>query len=216
LVIADHDADPFVVAVDLLSQAEHGPESPAILVTTSEALGKQVMAHIERILPGMPTRDYAEPAWRDFGQVIVVDDIDEAYRVADGFAAEHVQVLTSEPRLALDKMHDFGALFLGENTCVSYGDKVIGTNHVLPTLGAARYTGGLWVGKYLKTVTYQEITDEGSSTELGRVCGRAARVELFEGHARSGDVRVWRHLGEPYPWIDDALGADLQPSGQTP
>ncbi len=215
LVIADDDADPFVVAVDLLSQAEHGPESPAILVTTSAALGEQVMQHIEQILPAMPTRDYAEPAWRDFGQVIVVDDLDEAFAVADSFAAEHVQVLTENPRQALDKMRDFGALFLGENTCVSYGDKVIGTNHVLPTLGAARYTGGLWVGKYLKTVTYQEVTDEASSAELGRVCGRAARVELFEGHARSGDVRAWKLEGDQHDWIDAALAPSLAEAGRS-
>jgi len=215
LVIADADADPFVVAVDLLSQAEHGPESPAILVTTSTVLGEQVMAHIEQILPEMPTRDYAEPAWRDFGQVIVVDDLDEAFAVADSFAAEHVQVLTDHPRQALDKMRDFGALFLGENTCVSYGDKVIGTNHVLPTLGAARYTGGLWVGKYLKTVTYQEVTDEASSAELGRVCGRAARVELFEGHARSGDVRAWKLEGDQHDWIDAALAPSLAEAGRS-
>jgi sulfopropanediol 3-dehydrogenase len=215
LVIADADADPFVVAVDLLSQAEHGPESPAILVTTSEDLARQAMARIEQILPAMPTRDYAEPAWRDFGQVIVVDDLDEAFAVADSFAAEHVQVLTANPRQALEKMHDYGALFLGENTCVSYGDKVIGTNHVLPTLGAARYTGGLWVGKYLKTVTYQEITDEASSAELGRVCGRAARVELFEGHARSGDVRAWKLAGDRHDWIDAALGDQLQTAAAT-
>ena len=215
LVIADADADPFVVAVDLLSQAEHGPESPAILVTTSAALGEQVMRHIEQILPAMPTRDYAEPAWRDFGQVIVVDDLDEAFAVADSFAAEHVQVLTENPRQALDKMRDFGALFLGENTCVSYGDKVIGTNHVLPTLGAARYTGGLWVGKYLKTVTYQEVTDEASSAELGRVCGRAARVELFEGHARSGDVRAWKLEGDQHDWIDAALAPSLAEAGRS-
>ena len=214
LVIADADADPFVVAVDLLSQAEHGPESPAILVTTSTVLGEQVVAHIEQILPAMPTRDYAEPAWRDFGQVIVVDDLDEAFAVADSFAAEHVQVLTDHPRQALDKMRDFGALFLGENTCVSYGDKVIGTNHVLPTLGAARYTGGLWVGKYLKTVTYQEVTDEASSAELGRVCGRAARVELFEGHARSGDVRAWKLEGDQHDWIDAALAPHLAEVGR--
>jgi len=193
-----------------LSQAEHGPESPAILVTTSEALGQAVIEHVERILPGMPTKDYAEPAWRDFGQVLVVDDLNEAYRVADGFAAEHVQVLTREPRAALDAMHDYGALFLGEQTCVSYGDKVIGTNHVLPTLGAARYTGGLWVGKYLKTVTYQEVRNPQTSGELGRVCGRASRVELFEGHARSGDLRARRYLGDQFDWVDRALaGADL-------
>jgi sulfopropanediol 3-dehydrogenase len=160
---------------------------------------------VERILPEMPTRDYAGPAWRDFGQVLVVGDLAEAYTLADSFAAEHVQVLTRVPRAALQRMRNYGALFLGENTCVSYGDKVIGTNHVLPTLGAARYTGGLWVGKYLKTVTYQEVRDPRASGELGRVCGRASRVELFEGHARSGDVRAWRHLGDRHEWIDQAL-----------
>ena len=211
LVVADDDADPFLVAVDLLSQAEHGPESPAVLVTTSDRVAREAMAHIERILPGMPTADYAGPAWRDYGQVIVTADLDEAYAVADSFAFEHVQVLTAEPRLALQKMSHYGALFLGENTCVSYGDKVIGTNHVLPTLGAARYTGGLWVGKYLRTVTYQEVRDATSSGELGRVCGRASRVELFEGHARSGDVRAARHLGDRFDWIDAALQPASQP-----
>ena len=124
LVIADEHADPFVVAVDLLSQAEHGPDSPAVLVTTSEDVAHRAMEHIDRILPGMPTRDMAGPAWRDHGQVLVVDDIDEAFAVADTFASEHVEVLTDEPRRALDAMHDYGALFLGEGTCVSYGDKV--------------------------------------------------------------------------------------------
>ncbi len=200
LVIADGSADPFVVAVDLLSQAEHGPDSPSVLVTTSETVAREAIAHIERILPDMPTRDFAAPAWRDHGQVHVVDTLDEAYALADSFASEHVQVLTEEPRLALEKMRDFGALFLGEGTCVSYGDKVIGTNHVLPTRGAARYTGGLWVGKYLKTVTYQEVTDTASSAQLGELCGRAARVELFEGHARSGDVRHAKYTGAPLSW----------------
>lgn len=204
LIVADDDADPFLTAVDLLSQAEHGPESPAVLITTSRTLGERVMELVEEILPGMSTRDYAEPAWRDWGQVIVVDDLDEAYALADAFAFEHVQIFTREPRVALEKMHDYGALFLGENTCVSYGDKVIGTNHVLPTLGAARYTGGLWVGKYLRTITYQEITDPASSAMLGEVCGRAARVELFEGHARSGDARAWRHGGASFPWIEQS------------
>lgn len=207
LIVADEHADPFFTAVDLLSQAEHGPESPAVLVTTSQTLGEQVMDWIERLLPGMPTRDYAEPAWRDWGQVIVAEDLDEAYRIADSLAFEHVQVFTEHPREALTRMHDYGALFLGEDTCVSYGDKVIGTNHVLPTLGAARYTGGLWVGKYLRTVTYQEIVEPSSSADLGEVCGRAARVELFEGHARSGDARVWRHRGTGFPWIDEAQTA---------
>jgi sulfopropanediol 3-dehydrogenase len=207
LIVADDDADPFLTAVDLLSQAEHGPESPAVLITTSRDLGEQVLSYIERLLPGMSTKDYAEPAWRDWGQVIVVDDIDEAYALADSFAFEHVQIFTAEPRAALEKMHDYGALFLGENTCVSYGDKVIGTNHVLPTLGAARYTGGLWVGKYLRTVTYQQIVEPSSSVLLGEVCGRAARVELFEGHARSGDARAWRHGDRTFAWIDESLAA---------
>ncbi|MYW93507.1 histidinol dehydrogenase [Amycolatopsis rubida] len=190
LIVADHTADPFVVAVDLLSQAEHGPDSPAVLITTAEDVAREVLDHVEALLPGMPTRDFAAPAWRDHGEIHVVDDLDEAFALADSYAFEHVQVLTEEPRQALDKMRDYGALFLGPGTCVSYGDKVIGTNHVLPTRGAARYTGGLWVGKYLKTVTYQEVTSSESSVRLGEVCGRAARVELFEGHARSGDVRA--------------------------
>lgn len=205
LVIADDTADPITVAVDLLSQAEHGPDSPAILITTSDRVAREALAHIERILPGMPTRDYAGPAWRDHGQIIVTGDLDEAYALADEFASEHVEVLTAEPREALAKMTDYGALFLGAGTCVSYGDKVIGTNHTLPTKKAARYTGGLWVGKYLKTVTYQEVTDPVSSAELGRVCGRAARVEFFEGHARSGDIRAAALDGAAPAWLTEAL-----------
>ncbi|MER7012230.1 histidinol dehydrogenase [Saccharopolyspora sp. NPDC000359] len=203
LVVADAAADPFVVAVDLLSQAEHGPDSPAVLITTSEELGRSVIEHVDRLLPEMPTRDNAEPAWRDNGEVHVVEDLDAAYALADTYASEHVQVLTAQPREALAKMRNYGALFLGEGTCVSYGDKVIGTNHVLPTRGAARYTGGLWVGKYLKTVTYQEVTDPAASAELGEVCGRAARVELFEGHARSGDVRAAKFGGAQLSWSPD-------------
>lgn len=206
LVVADETADAFTTAVDLLSQAEHGPDSPAVLVTTSEELGHEVIRLIEAILPGMSTGDIAGPAWRDHGQVIVADDVDEMWELADSFASEHVQIFTANPRDALDRMRNYGALFLGENTCVSYGDKVIGTNHVLPTLGAARYTGGLWVGKYLKTVTYQEVLEPASSAELGRVCGRASRVELFEGHARSGDVRAHRHGGDRFDWIDAVIG----------
>ena len=202
LIVADGKADPFVVAVDLLSQAEHGPDSPAILITTSEGVGTEVIRLIDDILPGMPTKDYAEPAWRNFGQVLVVDSLDDAYRLADQFASEHVQILTENPREALEKMHHYGALFLGEGTCVSYGDKTIGTNHVLPTMGAARYTGGLWVGKYLRTVTYQEVTNKETSSFLGDVTGRTARVENFEGHARSGDARAWKYGGRTFPWID--------------
>src|SRR5580700_6592401 len=159
LIVADDTADPVTVAVDLLSQAEHGPDSPAILITCSERVAREALAHVERILPGMPTRDFAGPAWRDHGQILLTENLDEAFTLADEFASEHVQVLTEDPRQALAKMHSYGALFLGAGTCVSYGDKVIGTNHVLPTRKSARYTGGLWVGKYLRTVTYQEVTD---------------------------------------------------------
>ncbi len=207
VVIADDSADPFIVAVDLLSQAEHGPDSPAVLISSSEVVAREAMAHIDRLLPDMPTRDFAEPAWRDHGQVIVTDSTDEAIRLADDLAFEHVEVLTAQPRRALDVMTNYGAMFLGEATCVSYGDKVIGTNHVLPTRGSARYTGGLWVGKYLKTVTYQEITNHASSAELGELCGRAARVELFEGHARSGDVRAAKYAGRPLSWLPDTAPA---------
>ena len=200
LVVADDAADPFVVAVDLLSQAEHGPDSPAVLITDSAALAREVIDLVDRILVDMPTRDFAGPAWRDHGEVVLVDDLAQAYALADDYAFEHVQVLTRNPREALTAMREYGALFLGEKTCVSYGDKVIGTNHTLPTRKAARYTGGLWVGKYLKTVTYQEVTSQAASAELGRLCGRAARLELFEGHARSGDVRAHKYEGDPLPW----------------
>ncbi|WP_324651985.1 histidinol dehydrogenase [Georgenia sp. H159] len=206
LIVADDSADPFVVAVDLLSQAEHGPDSPAVLVTTSEELGHEVIAHIEAVLPGMPTVDFAGPAWRDHGQVLVVDTLDEAFALADEIASEHVQILTREPREALVKMRNYGALFLGEGTCVSYGDKVIGTNHTLPTRKSARYTGGLWVGKFLKTVTYQEVRDTDASAVLGELCGRASRAESFEGHARSGDIRAAKYRGKQVPWAPAEVG----------
>jgi sulfopropanediol 3-dehydrogenase len=202
LIVADEYADPFVVAVDLLSQAEHGPDSPAVLITTSEDLARRVIDYVDEILVDMPTRDYAAPAWRDWGAVHVVGSLEDAYALADEYAYEHVQILTKKPREALEKMHDYGALFLGEGTCVSYGDKVIGTNHVLPTRGAARYTGGLWVGKYLRTVTYQEVTNTESSALLGELCGRASRVERFEGHARSGDVRAAKYRGSNLAWFE--------------
>lgn len=205
MVIADEYADPFIVAVDLLSQAEHGPDSPAVLITTSESLARRVMSFVDEILVDMPTADFAGPAWRDHGEVAVVADLDEGFALADRYASEHVQVMTQNPRDALKKMSNYGALFLGEGTCVSYGDKVIGTNHTLPTRGAANYTGGLWVGKYLKTVTYQEVTDKAASAMLGELCGRAARVELFEGHARSGDVRAHKYAGAPLPWAPASL-----------
>jgi sulfopropanediol 3-dehydrogenase len=206
LVIADATADPFTVAVDLLSQAEHGPDSPAVLITTSAELASEVAGLIDRILPGMPTVDFAGPAWRDYGQIYLVDDLAAGYDLADSIASEHVEVLTENPREALARLRNYGALFLGAGTCVSYGDKVIGTNHVLPTRRTARYGGGLWVGKYLKTVTYQEVTDPVASARLGEVCGRAARVEMFEGHARSGDIRVTALDGVTPGWARDLDG----------
>ncbi len=202
LIIADQTADPFVVAVDLLSQAEHGPDSPAVLITTSEDLAHKTITQIDELLPGMPTGDIASAAWRDHGQVHLAADLEEAYALADDFASEHVQVLTENPRDALDAMTNYGALFLGSRTTVAFGDKVIGTNHVLPTRGAARYTGGLWVGKFLKTVTYQEVRNDRSSALLGEVCGRASRAELFEGHARAGDLRAAMYGGAELSWTD--------------
>ncbi|KAL4746638.1 hypothetical protein BDW72DRAFT_210230 [Aspergillus terricola var. indicus] len=201
LIIADAKADPFVVATDLLSQAEHGPDTPAILITDSRDVAEKTIKEVERLLPILPTRALAAVSWERFGEVHVVEHLDEAYKLADEYASEHVQILTEDPREALVKMKNYGALFLGEKTCVSYGDKCIGTNHVLPTKGAARFTGGLWVGKYLKTVTYQEVTDAKASGELGRLCGRAARAEGFEGHARSGDVRAHRYLSDSFEWL---------------
>lgn len=190
LILTDDTADPFVVAVDLLSQAEHGPDSPAVLVTTSPRVAEGTIAEVERLLPGLPTRAVAEPAWRDHGEVILVGSTDELWAEGNRLASEHVEVHTSSPRDALTELTSYGALFLGPRTCVSYGDKVIGTNHVLPTRGAARYTGGLWVGKFLKTTTFQEVTTDEASAALGELCGRASRAENFEGHARSGDIRA--------------------------
>jgi len=190
LILADDTADPFTVAVDLLSQAEHGPDSPAVLITTSERLGRAVMAEVDALLPNLPTRANAEPAWRTHGEIVVVDDLAEGYRLTNERASEHVEVLTAEPREALAHLRTYGALFLGERTCVAFGDKVIGTNHVLPTRGAARYTGGLWVGQFLRTVTHQQVTEPDASAALGEVCGRLSRAENFEGHARAADLRA--------------------------
>ncbi|KAM0122203.1 hypothetical protein ACP6JC_001236 [Aspergillus fumigatus] len=201
LIVADETANPFTVATDILSQAEHGPDSPAVIITTSEAVGRESMRIITELLKNLSTAELAGTSWERFGEVIVVDSIDEAWKLADEYASEHVQILTKEPRQALRNMNAYGALFLGEKTCVSYGDKVIGTNHVLPTKKAARFTGGLWVGKYLRTVTYQEVTSRQASGELGRLCGRAARAENFEGHARSGDLRAYNYLGDQFEWI---------------
>jgi sulfopropanediol 3-dehydrogenase len=194
LVIADDSADAEMVAVDLLGQAEHGPTSPAILITTSRTLAQALPAEIERQLKVLPTADVAGVAWRDYGEIIVVDNDEEAVREADRVAAEHVEVLTRNPRWYLERMKNYGALFLGPETNVSYGDKVIGTNHTLPTRGAARYTGGLWVGKFMKTCTYQECTPE-ASVEIGDYCSRLCAIERFWGHKEQADLRLRRYGG---------------------
>ena len=192
LVIADESADVEMIATDLLGQAEHGPTSPAICITTSKALAESLPAEIERQLTVLPTADVASVAWRDYGEIILVESLDEAVREADRIAAEHVEVLSRNPRYFLDRMRNYGALFLGPETNVSYGDKVIGTNHTLPTMGAARYTGGLWVGKFLKTCTYQEVTPEASVT-IGEYCSRLCAIERFWGHKEQADLRLRRY-----------------------
>jgi sulfopropanediol 3-dehydrogenase len=194
LVIADETADAELVAVDLLGQAEHGPTSPACLITTSEKLARALPAEIERQLATLPTADVASLAWRDFGQIILVADFDEAVQEADRLAYEHVEVLTQNPRYFLERLRNYGSLFLGPQTNVAYGDKVIGTNHTLPTRRAARYTGGLWVGKFLKTVTYQECTEE-ASVLIGDYCSRLCAIERFWGHKEQADIRLRRYAG---------------------
>ncbi len=194
LVIADDSAEVDMIATDLLGQAEHGPTSPAILITTSRKIAEALPAEIERQLKVLPTADVAGVAWRDYGEIILVDSVDEAVKEADRIAAEHVEVLTREPRYFLEKMKNYGALFLGPQTNVSYGDKVIGTNHTLPTLGAARYTGGLWVGKFLKTCTYQEISDD-ASVMVGDYCSRLCAIERFWGHKEQADLRLRKYGG---------------------
>lgn len=197
LIIADHSADAEMVAVDLLGQAEHGPDSPAILVTTSRQLGVEVMGEIERQLATLETRNIATVAWRDFGEIILADDKLEVLRIADDFASEHVEVLTEDPDFFLRELRNYGALFLGELTNVAYGDKVIGTNHVLPTRGAAKYTGGLWVGKFMKTCTYQRITRPEASVMIGEYGSRLCAIENFSGHKRQNDLRVERFGNAP-------------------
>ena len=192
LVIADETADAEMCATDLLGQAEHGPTSPAILLTTSEKLAHAAIAEVDRQLAVLRTADIAGVAWRDYGEVILCSDEDEMVAEADRIAAEHVEVLTCEPRRYLERLKNYGALFLGPETNVSYGDKVIGTNHTLPTRGAARYTGGLWVGKFLKTCTYQEIRTPEASALVGEYCSRLCAIERFWGHKEQSDLRVRR------------------------
>ena len=193
LVIADETADAEMCATDLLGQAEHGPTSPAVLLTTSEKLAHATVAEIDRQLTVLPTADVAGVAWCDYGEVILCTDEDEMVAEADRIAAEHVEVLTREPRRYLDRLKNYGALFLGPETNVAYGDKVIGTNHTLPTKSAARYTGGLWVGKFLKTCTYQEVKTPEASAMVGEYCSRLCAIERFWGHKEQADLRVRRY-----------------------
>lgn len=200
LVIADETVDGEICATDLLGQAEHGPDSPAILLTTSEKLARDTMAEIERLLTILPTAEIAAKSWAAYGQVIVAESDEEMVRIADELAFEHVQVMTKDPDYFLNNMTNFGALFLGPRTNVAFGDKAIGTNHTLPTKRAARYTGGLWVGKFLKTCTYQRVLTDEASAMIGEYCSRLCALEGFIGHGEQANVRVRRygHKNVPY------------------
>ncbi len=204
LVIADDSVDAELCATDLLGQAEHGPTSPAVLLTTSERLARDTMAEIERLLTILPTADTARQAWDNHGEVIVCEDEAEMVREADRIASEHVQVMTRDPDYFLQNMRNYGALFLGPRTNVAYGDKVIGTNHTLPTKLAARYTGGLWVGKFIKTCSYQRVTTDAASAMVGEYCSRLCMLEGFAGHAEQANVRVRRYGGRNIPYAQAA------------
>jgi len=193
MIIADESVDAEICAVDLLGQAEHGPTSPACLITNSRKLAEETIVEVERQLEILPTADVASDAWRDYGTVIVCDSIDEMVAQADKMAYEHVQVMTEDPDYFADNMTNYGALFLGPRTNVSYGDKVIGTNHTLPTKKAARYTGGLWVGKFMKTCTYQKVLTDEASAKVGEYCSRLCAIEGFAGHGEQANIRVRRY-----------------------
>jgi sulfopropanediol 3-dehydrogenase len=203
LVIADDSVDGELCATDLLGQAEHGPDSPAILLTTSEKLAIDTLAEIERLLEILPTAHIARQSWAKFGEVIVAESDEEMRDIANDLAFEHVQVMTSNPDWFLQNLNNFGALFLGPRTNVAYGDKVIGTNHTLPTKQAARYTGGLWVGKFLKTCSYQKVLTDEASAYIGEYCSRLCALEGFAGHGEQANIRVRRygHKDVPYAGI---------------
>ncbi len=201
LIIADEiGCDAELAATDILGQVEHGPDSPGVLLTNSEKLARATMAEIERLLTILPTADYARKAWDAFGEVIVAESYEEMVRVADQIASEHVQVMTRDPDYFLQNMTNYGALFLGPRTNVAYGDKVIGTNHTLPTKKAARFTGGLWVGKFLKTCTYQKVMTDEASTLIGEYCSRLCALEGFAGHGEQANIRVRRYGGRNVPY----------------
>src|SRR6202008_4053840 len=206
LIIADGRVDAEVCATDLLGQAEHGLTSPTVLLPRSERLARPTIAEVERLLKILPTADAAGKAWADMGEVIVCEDVDEMVREADRIASEHVQVMTRDPDYFLARMTNYGSLFLGPRTNVAYGDKVIGTNHTLPTRKAARYTGGLWVGKFLKTCTYQKVLTDKASAEIGEVCSRLCILEGFSAHAEQANVRVRRYGGRNVPYAGAADG----------
>jgi sulfopropanediol 3-dehydrogenase len=204
LIIADDTVDAEICATDLLGQAEHGPTSPAVLITNSEKLAQATMAEVERLLTILPTADAARQAWKDYGEVIVCDSEAEMIAEADRVASEHVQVMTRDPDVFLNGMTNYGALFLGPRTNVAYGDKVIGTNHTLPTKKNARFTGGLWVGKFIKTCTYQKVMTDEASAKIGEVCSRLCVLEGFLGHAEQANVRVRRYGGRNVPYATAA------------
>jgi sulfopropanediol 3-dehydrogenase len=195
MVIADHTSDGEICAADLLGQAEHGINSPAVLLTNSEKLAHDTIAEVERQRHILSTGDIAGQAWDNYGQVILCDSYKEMVEMADFIASEHVQVMTENPNYFLENMTNYGALFLGNETNVAYGDKVIGTNHTLPTNKAARYTGGLWVGKFLKTCTYQRVSEKGS-VAVGEYCSRLCAYEGFAGHKEQADIRLRRFSGQ--------------------
>ena len=204
LIIADASVDGEFCATDLLGQAEHGPNSPAVLITNSEKLARDTMNEIERLLTILPTADVARQAWNDYGEVIVCDSYEEMVSEADRVASEHVQVMTKDPDYFLNNMQNFGALFLGPRTNVAYGDKVIGTNHTLPTKKNARFTGGLWVGKFLKTCTYQKVLTDEASAMIGEYCSRLCILEGFSGHAEQANIRVRRYGRRNVPYAQAA------------
>ena len=200
LVIADDSVDAQLCAIDLLGQAEHGPTSPAVLLTDSETLAKDTMDEVARQLEILPTAEIAAESWANYGQVVVCETVDEMVTEANNLAFEHVQVMTRDPDYFLEHLTNYGALFLGPRTNVSYGDKVIGTNHTLPTKGAARYTGGLWIGKFMKTCTYQRVLTDEASTMIGEYCSRLCAIEGFAGHGEQANARVRRYGDRDVPW----------------
>ncbi|MFZ0623164.1 MAG: histidinol dehydrogenase [Pseudolabrys sp.] len=204
LIIADDSVDGEICATDLLGQAEHGPTSPAVLITNSEKLARDTMKEVERLLSILPTADAAGQAWKDYGEVIICDNEAEMIAEADRVASEHVQVMTRDPDVFLNGMKNYGSLFLGPRTNVAYGDKVIGTNHTLPTKKAARYTGGLWVGKFMKTCTYQKVLTDEASAMIGEYCSRLCVLEGFLGHAEQANIRVRRYGGRNVPYAQAA------------